>query len=866
MSSTALTLVTSGNARTRTAGDRLEMLTALISAPSFGLLLRDDVIQMPPDHPVYGWECAVAGCVRSRDTFGGYCAGHRRQWQDMRQSGSTIVDFLRVAEPLQALMRRDGQPCQICPHAQAIGPHGLCYLHAKNFASWRAYRRGKGQLDAIEHYLAAQCPYPAFGQCRIPTCPREGVEWIGLCFTHFTLYVRSKRPGGAHRVRNWGRRPPDGSRTVEIAYDDEPAFLRWCSSQYQFGRMDGQVSLLGLHPLVRAEIKWGLHRHSTKAVEGAHWPLLFVQNLATECREQDITSLVDLDLERCKAHTRKIAKQMLRDLRLVYFSRQDTRNAGFIETGHYGIQFPDTATEFDLLPVTQRWLRDLLWDCLDLRLTADPPRSAAPLRRMTRGCAELSAYLEGQAPEGGHSPQLLTRDHMVAFIADQRHRASRALPTLAIQCGTPRGPQKSRQVTAGTAAQVFTGARQILRTALETGACERLGLDRGFIVALPYGRAPRGRRRKPFSDEVARALAAEDNLQKLDEMDYEDCGLRDIWEALVVTGRRCGEVIKLRLDCIDRHNNLPMLWHDQTKVGNLDAAIRISERLYQRIRRRQEKTVNRFIQSHGHPPTENARRDLALFTRRSANRSGHNSVSYPWFRSLFSNWVSSPDIAHSVAHQARHTLATNLIKNGANLTHVKRYLGQVSEAMAEHYVHLANTDPRLEQALQAIWVTGPGSSEPGLLLSSGRPMTPEEAAGLAIDLARTSTPADGGFCTFQPVINGDSCPWNLNCHNCDKFVLSGADLLYWHRKREQWHAMAERAPDSTTADFLHDIFEPTARAIAGLEKALDAVGLLNDALSLDLRRPQDYFGRVWATAFPAQKLSRRESEEDQITP
>ncbi|WP_327187414.1 hypothetical protein [Streptomyces sp. NBC_01334] len=208
----------------------------------------------------------------------------------------------------------------------------------------------------------------------------------------------------------------------------------------------------------------------------------------------------------------------------------------------------------------------------------------------------------------------------------------------------------------------------------------------------------------------------------------------------------------------------------------------------------------------------------------------------------------------------------SLIKKGANLAHVKRYLGQVSDTMAEHYVHLANTDPRLEQALHAVWVTDPGASEPGILLSSGRPMTPEEAAGLAIDLARTSTPADGGFCTFQPAINGDSCPWNLNCHNCDKFVLSGADLLYWHRKREQWHALAERAPDSTTADFLHDIFEPTAQAIAGLEKALDAVGLLDDALSLDLRRPQDYFGRVWATAFPAQELSRHDAEEEQTTP
>ncbi|MCX4869627.1 MULTISPECIES: hypothetical protein [Streptomyces] len=156
MSTTALALVAAGDERTRTPGDRLEMLTALIAAPSFDPLLRDDVIRTPPDHPVYGWECAVTGCVRSRDTFGSYCSGHRRQWRDMRQSGSTVVDFLRVAEPLPALMRRDGQPCQICPHAQAIGPHGLCFLHAKNFATWRGYRRRKGQPDAIEHYLAAQ--------------------------------------------------------------------------------------------------------------------------------------------------------------------------------------------------------------------------------------------------------------------------------------------------------------------------------------------------------------------------------------------------------------------------------------------------------------------------------------------------------------------------------------------------------------------------------------------------------------------------------------------------------------------------------------------------------------------------------------
>ncbi|WP_260868021.1 hypothetical protein [Streptomyces sp. SAJ15] len=100
----------------------------------------------------------------------------------------------------------------------------------------------------------------------------------------------------------------------------------------------------------------------------------------------------------------------------------------------------------------------------------------------------------------------------------------------------------------------------------------------------------------------------------------------------------------------------------------------------------------------------------------------------------------------------------------------------------------------------------------------------------------------------------------MDRHNCDKFVLSGADLVYWHRKREQWRVLAERAPGGATADYLHQVFEPTARAIDGLEKALSTVGLLDETLALDLRRPQDNFGRVWSTAFRAHELSRHEDD------
>jgi hypothetical protein len=164
-----------------------------------------------------------------------------------------------------------------------------------------------------------------------------------------------------------------------------------------------------------------------------------------------------------------------------------------------------------------------------------------------------------------------------------------------------------------------------------------------------------------------------------------------------------------------------------------------------------------------------------------------------------------------------------------------------------------------------VWVAGPGTPSPGTLLSGpGTPVTREQAQALAIDLSRRSTPADGGFCTFQPVVDGGACPWNLDCHNCAKFVLSGADLLYWRRKREQWYSIAERAPDDATASWLHEVFAPTAAAIDGLEAVLAGLGLLDDALALDLRRPQDYFQRVWNIGFRAAELASASASADPI--
>lgn len=308
-----------------------------------------------------------------------------------------------------------------------------------------------------------------------------------------------------------------------------------------------------------------------------------------------------------------------------------------------------------------------------------------------------------------------------------------------------------------------------------------------------------------------------------------------------------------------------MLWHDQTKVGNYNEGIRIPETLFNRIEERRVKTIARFERRQGRQPTRDERSAMALFPSNVRNRNENRSISYGFFNHSFKQWVDELELPSAVAHQARHTLATNLLRAGASLTHIRRYLGQVSDRMAEHYVSVSHSD--LEDILQTVWVAGPATDAPGILLSdSVNPITKEQAAAIAVDLSRRSTPAEGGFCTFQPVVNGSACPWNLDCHNCDKFVMSGADLLYWRRKQEQWRSIAERAPDDATADYLHQVFEPTARAITGLEKALASLGLLDQALSLDLRRPQDYFHRVWNTNFLTSSLAALSEQPERAAP
>ena len=840
----------------RARRDRLELLTALMEAPGFDPLYRSDLIAIPPQHPVYGWECVVGDCGRVKMDNDGLCDAHRTEWRQARQAGGTRAAFLASATPRQA---SDGVPparCLLCPGRPADRREvPLCKTHETR---WKSAGRPKGQ--ALQEWLSAQPALPGFGDCRVAVCPDLAGNMTGLCWGHMKRYRTDGQPGGA-RLRPW-RKHPDGP----VQYSDEAEFCQWCAGAAPAYRL-GLINLRGLRPLIKAEIQWGLHQHAQFKKRSA-WHVHWIQGLADLCRASEMVSLAEFaDHGRLgpagpsgnyAPRDRMMCLEISNGLRCIYYAPADTKDAGYIETEHFGRRFGDARSYFGLTSVSQRWLRDLLWEQLaEILRSPQCPRSRMTFHHLRRACIELSAFLEIDAPGGGHDPRALRAEHAQRFAADRRHRHSHGLKSL----GGVRSDEKPSLVTEATMRTVLNYGRRLMFWALETGYAAQIGLDRRFLTAFPAAGIDQKRSRSPFTDDVARALADEANLRELEKLDPNDIGLRDAWEAIVCTGRRCSEVLKLRLDCIGRYRGLPMLWHDQTKVGNYNEGIRIPEYLYARIDVRRQKTLTRFEHRHGRHPAPGERTRIALFPTRVRNPAEEESISYTNFNTRFGEWLGSLDLGGNVAHQARHTVATKLLAAGASLAHIRKYLGHVSDRMAEHYAKVSHSD--LDDLLSAIWVAGPGSASPGELLSgSTTPVSRQEAMTLALDLSRRSTPAEGGFCTWQPVVDGGACPWNLDCANCDKFVLSGADLLYWRRKQEQWRSLAERAPTDEIADFLHKAFEPTARAIEGLEKALAGLGLLDQALALDLRRPQDYFQRIWAVNFRASDLAALTGQEE----
>ena len=815
----------------------LERFRAIIDSDRFDARFRAEPLVFEMADPIYGYGCAIEGCARPAKAQLGWCLRHTQQRQAALAAGMGEAAWKAAAVPFPA--RDDVAPdgrrshCRLCPERDAVGGWELCLRH---LASLLRARRAGGAGFEEGAWEARQHPLPGAGPCSVYGCAGRAALQPALCHGHRVAWKRAGSPTGG----DWGR---------------------WLSTA-RGHQAPGAVSLAGLPALLEAEIRYGLWAH-TSSHTPARWFPMCLRTLVRSCLTAGATSLLDLDHTDRKwtpQHyaVNRIVGDMVKDVRAVHHSRADTKPLGYIDTAYWGFKFADRRSPFDLTAISQRWLRDLAWDYMaDILDGPRRPRRQGSFETTRRSIVCFSAYLAERDPDRGTRPGALSAATARGFVADFTRRAEHGEPVLGMfnVDGSP------STATPTTYALSMNALRRVMRWALETGAAEAIGLPRDFIVAVPAGGALSFKNPRPFSDEVLRALSDPANIAYLAEMDPNDNGLADIWSIQVRCGRRISEVIQLRLDCVSEHLGRTWMWVDMTKVDKLDYAIQIPRDVYDLVVDRQAKTAKKFRLKHGEEPTPAQRRTIALFPSKVANPSFERSLSTSSFTVAFKAWLESEQIrlpGHTT-HQARHTLATQLVAAGASMAHVKQVLGHVSERMSDSYVLIAGS--QVEPFLQQVWVAGPGAATPGRVVLTPTAAETATAQRLMVDLA--AVPTEHGLCTFKPVVGGHDCPFDRQCHACEHFVLTGADYGYWKRQEQRWTAMAEGAPDQGARDYIYAVFETSSQALTGLEKALAALGLLDTAAELDLRSPsQDFFDPIWRHGWRAGDLVRLADSTD----
>lgn len=238
----------------RSSRDRLELLTALINAPSFEPAFRADLARIPLQDPVYPWHCVVADCERPRTHSHDLCVVHGKQWLAAQPRGVSRAEFVRDAMPLKRTESLEPIVCRICLHRPAfLRALAICDRHRSR---WRNHQYKHGADADFEQRAATQSPCHSYGRCRVRARDDLAEFPLGLCIPHKTRYRRAGKPGGAALPTAWYSRFERVGLPVAVGYDDETAFRRWCGQQSPIMR-GGEINLRGLPALVKAEIQWG---------------------------------------------------------------------------------------------------------------------------------------------------------------------------------------------------------------------------------------------------------------------------------------------------------------------------------------------------------------------------------------------------------------------------------------------------------------------------------------------------------------------------------------------------------------------------------------------------------------------------------
>lgn len=828
-------------------------------------------IQFPPDHPTYGWACMVNGCEASPTSTSAVllCTGHAKQFSH-REDQSSLEDFVRGAQPIRAqsfgraLTRR--KACKICGTNREAYQHGYCATHSKRF------REAKDTWASETAWQQTQKILPPLRPCSITGCVHDGEltvklgpEKYLLCRSHFNHWrYQTKSVPAEGRSQAWITWFAAATKGPSVA----PVIRR------------GQLSLAKLPCGLQQEIRYAIHRHA-KTPRRAQWRPPELQKVVNMLANTDVQSLTDPVVIDLTAGTPagSMERRILLDLpvaaRSLIVSADVSKEAGWFDpilVGGAPFRGADVANRrkpWDLTAVSQRWLRDLLWDYL--RDEALKPKGKRPTKgtvnRRVTAIALLSYALQQIRDDYGGDPHTLSGRDAKALkeIWDLWFHEQLPLPSSADRAN--REPSVLNKLSRHS---YMSSIRIILRESREkrrTSASMDL-----FILSLPdYPRPPRSPRPRPLTYGDFKMLVDPDNIRLLENADRDDVGLADIWLVQAFQGGRISETIQLRLGCVGLVGDAqPYIWRDIKKVNVVDYGMPCYLPVYQRLLERQNTTRVRLrrryadklaqLDDRGRMALEaHWDREMPLFPAGVQNPDLVLEVSTCGFRDAWTAWFESLGLKGITTHQTRATLATSLLNNGAPAALVRQLLGHFSSEALAHYANYNNDS--MTRYLQQIWAAGPGMDKPGTILLRPAAMNADSASAAAARIDLTAVPVEHGLCRYGPVVGGAHCPFGKNCSNgpqgpCEHFVLTGADLTYWQRKRDAAYHFAEGAPNADARDYILSQWHSWEPVLNALRDALDELGLLEEAEKLDLRAPlHDYFDPLFSTGWQLTQLA-----------
>jgi integrase len=847
----------------------------VVISQRFPSWLISEPIVFPMHEPTYGWACLVNGCnsmVRSSHAHRGqFCALHFRAFNQVMTVVS-MEDFLRDAKPLGrhglgwALYRK--RACTVCGSNREAQCSGYCPSHW----STRVYHRNHHGTSE-EAWRRSQHPLPPYPTCSVPDCVHDGdarTDPIGairmpICVSHREHWKRwFRNVDGEPGTDAWHR------------FVSSPAVRDSVTPVENRGR----VSLGHLPIRLQREIRYGIYRHANTP-RRCRWQPRDLQRVADALAEAQLETLSDpavCDLAHTNARTpgeRRIWIDLPIAARSLSVTADTAKSEGWFDPiivggkAFSGSQGQENRRKvWSLNSISQRWLRDILWENLrDETLKPAGKRGAASIvYQRIAGISLLSLILRQTRADHGNDPTMLSTvdARAVKNLWDLWYSEQVPIPTALDPRAEPTTlSERSRQIH-------MSSIRSVLNAHRKSTACHP-GLA-AFILALPeYAGGPKNPRPRPLSYEDFQLLVNEDSLRGLDAVDTEDIGLTDIWLAQAFQGGRVGETLKLRLGCIGLFGAAqPYIWRDISKINVVDYGMPCNLPVYQRLLRRQSVTRSRLRARYAQQlasldETGRARleeewdRTMPLFPSRVRNPDLSIAVSYCGFRTIWTQWFEGLGLSGITTHQTRATLATSLLNNGAPAALVRQLLGHISDESLAHYARY--NDASMIRHLQQVWAAGPGTDKPGAILLRPGDLTATDGRAITARIDLSVVPVEYGLCRYGPVVGGKNCPFNKNCTTgplgpCEHFVLTGADLAYWERKREAAFHFAEGAPTEEARDYILSQWHPWEPVLAGLRQALDELGLLEEAEQLDLRSPaQDYFNPLFSAGWAMTQLN-----------